>query len=501
MPESPDQPSTPLQFPPLLGPVRRALHSDVPVFLVGGAVRDALLARDTHDLDFAVGGDALGLARKVADQLGGAYYTMDPEHGTGRVILTGSDQERYILDFTRFRGPDLESDLRARDFTINAIAVRVSDLKKTFDPTGGVSDLRKGLLRTCSATALQDDPLRIMRGVRLATTLSFHIVPAARSQMRAAAEQLSQVSLERVRDELFRILTGPKPEIALRALDRLGGLAYILPELEKLKTITETIDGTSTLWDHSFRTLQKLRTLLDTFGPEHDPDTAATYAQGFAVVRLGRYRAPITAHLDRELAPERSTRSILALAALYHEVGRTSGQQDSPRRIRAPLRAEDSARLATMRGRELRLSNRELKRLATIVQHHLRPQRLAQMEPGLSRRDVYRYFRETGPAGVDIVLLSLADTLATYGPALSQKVWTSSLNVARELMEAWWEHRDERVDPPPFLSGQDLLRALDLAPGPDIGKILEKLREAQACGEIQDRDGALALAGRLVDRM
>ncbi len=95
---------------------------------------------------------------------------------------------------------------------------------------------------------------------------------------------------------------------------------------------------------------------------------------------------------------------------------------------------------------------------------------------------------------MDICLLSLADTLATYGPALPQDIWTAHLDVVRTLLEAWWEKRPERVAPPPLVSGEDLIRDLQMAPGPDMGLLLERLREAQACGEVQTRAEALALA-------
>jgi len=137
------------------------------------------------------------------------------------------------------------------------------------------------------------------------------------------------------------------------------------------------------------------------------------------------------------------------------------------------------------------LSNLEIERLGCIVRHHMRPLWLAQA-PGLpSRRAVYRFFRDTGAAGVDICLLSLADTLATYRTALPQETWLRQVEVVRSLLEAWWEKREKEIAPPALVNGNDLQSLFQLAPGPLIGQLLEAVREAQAAGELKNQEEAL----------
>ncbi len=130
----------------------------------------------------------------------------------------------------------------------------------------------------------------------------------------------------------------------------------------------------------------------------------------------------------------------------------------------------------------------------------MRPLWLAQTGKLPSKRAIYRFFRETGEAGVDICLLSIADTLATYGPTLPQNTWSNHLDVIRSLLEAWWEQPDERVSPPKLLSGNDLIVELDVKPGPQIGKILEAIREAQATNQIRTREDALELARGILNK-
>jgi len=124
------------------------LVQDVPIWFVGGGVRDHLLSRKTYDLDFAVDGDAIAFARRVADQLGGYYYTLDEERGTGRVLHQDEEGQRLTLDFARIRGDDITADLTARDFTINAMAINLSDPDEWLDPTAGARDLKDKILIT-----------------------------------------------------------------------------------------------------------------------------------------------------------------------------------------------------------------------------------------------------------------------------------------------------------------------------------------------------------------
>jgi hypothetical protein len=174
-------------------------------------------------------------------------------------------------------------------------------------------------------------------------------------------------------------------------------------------------------------------------------------------------------------------------------VGKPATQHiDEGGRIRFFEHEQLGAQLAQQRGAWLHLSNIEIERLATIIRQHMRPLWLAQNGEPPTRRAIYRYFRDTGAVGVDICLLSLADTLATYGTELPQDTWAHQLEITRTLFEAWWEQAEEKVSPPALLNGRDLMEIFRLSPGPEIGRLLEEVREAQASGAIQERDEALA---------
>jgi tRNA nucleotidyltransferase/poly(A) polymerase len=489
----------PLHLSPLLTRLVAALPENATVYAVGGVVRDALLGRVSHDWDFAVTGSALPLARRVADRLGGAYFPMDVEHDTARIILVDDDGSRVNFDFAGLRGGTLETDLVARDFSVNALAVDVRQPDALLDPLGGLADLRAKRLRACAPTAMSDDPVRVLRGVRQAASLGFHIDPETRRLMRQAVPGLPHISPERRRDELFKILDGRQPAACLRALEILDALPHLLSELTALKGVQQSPPHTADVWAHTLNVVTALEDVLAALSPEYDPEKANNLTLGLLVLRLGRFRQALGEHLAASLNTDRSLRPLIFLAALYHDAAKPATRtQDEDGRIRFFEHDQRGAELAAKRAHALHLSNPEIERLKLIVRYHMRPLLLAQT--GLpTERACYRFFRDTGAAGVDICLLSLADTLGTYGTTLPQDAWANQLDVIRCLLEAWWERAQQVVAPPPLLNGNDLMVELTLSPGPQIGGLLEAIREAQAAGELSTRSEALELAKRMVD--
>lgn len=478
----------------LLTQVQGVLPAGVQVYLVGGAVRDALAERSTQDLDFVLAGDVLGLARRVANSLGAAYFPLDEERSTVRLIVNQADGSRIKLDFSAMRGPDLESDLKARDFTINAIALPLAAPERLIDPLGGALDLMNRVLRACSLDTFLEDPIRVLRAVRLAIALNCKIHPETSLLLRQAIPRLEQVSPERVRDELFRIIAGPQPATGIRLLDMLGALNFVLPEIMTLKGVTQPPPHISKVWEHTLEVVQRLDQVLGVLSLQYDQEKAANWALGFIAVQLGRYRVQLDEHLRTQINPERSIRGLIFLAALYHDAGKpVTRHVDDAGRIRFFEHEQVSAELVAHRARVLRLSNVEIERLAIIVRSHMRPLLLAQTGETPSRRAIYRYFKASGPAGIDVSLLSLADSLATYGPTLPRETWARHLAVIRTLFEAWWEKPDQVVYPPPVLNGHDLIQIFDLKPGPQVGQLLDAIREAQAVGQINTREQALDL--------
>jgi tRNA nucleotidyltransferase/poly(A) polymerase len=489
-----------ISFSAILDRVAAALPAEIPIYLVGGAVRDSMLGKRVHDLDFVLPGDVMKHARQIAKVLGCAFFPLDEERDAARLILVDQSGQRNTLDFAAYRGPDLESDLRGRDFTINAMAVDLRSHLALYDPLGGASDLREKLIRACSPNSLSDDPVRILRAIRLAASLDFRILPDTRSLMRRAISGLSHTSPERLRDELFKILSGSQPSTSIRALDLLGALPYVLPELIELKGVEQSPPHLYEVWEHTLGVLRQLENILHALRKDYDQDAAANMSMGLLVMRLGRYREQLEAHFQNSLNPERNLRGLLFFAALYHDIAKPGTRQvEESGRIRFLRHEQVGEEMVAVRSRELKLSNAETGRVKAIVRHHLRPLLLAQSQSSLTRRAIYRFFKATGPAGVEVCLLSLADVLATYGAGLTTQVWSRHLDVVRGLLEAWWEYPQESVSPADIINGHELMDQLGIEPGPLIGRLLDAIRERQAMGAIQTKEQALSLAKELLE--
>lgn len=464
---------TSLSFPPIFERVKTALSS-TEVYLVGGAVRDAFLDVKTRDLDFSMPSGSITTARKVADRLQGAFFILDEERKVARVILTDDDDQRYILDFTAFQGQKIEDDLRSRDFTLTAMAVPMSDPQQLIDPLGGLPDLQQGVLRACTSHAMGDDPLRILRAVRLAVQYDFRISEDTRTQMRVEKGGLREVSPERLRDEFFRMLEGPHQAAAMRVLSHMDLFPYLLP-------------GYTPFSPYHQRCLRFLERLWDLLGKDHDPEAAASWAMGLSVLRLGRFRDRIRAYKRSTLVPGRLIPSLVMFAALYLPEQK---ERDSLRNAHVD---------AVEQARSLRLGNDECSRLRDMLHAFQWVDEFAASPDLPTNREIYRYFQGYGWAGVDALFLGMADILSRRGEADAFEEWPQMLDLARLCLQAWWEKRGEIISPPPLLDGHDLIETFGLSPGPEIGEILRKLKEEQAAGEISSRKEAFSFARSILD--
>lgn len=480
-------------------------RQNVDVLLVGGAVRDGLLGRPVHDLDFVVDGDATALAASVSRALGGVLVLLDQERDTARVVVWYAGR-RFYLDFSRRQGEGWDADLRARDFTVNAIAVGPGG--RYLDPSSGRGDLAAGQLRATNEGAFRDDPLRTLRAVRLHAELGLHIEEKTFQWIQRDAPLLPRAAAERIRDELVRILGAQDAARHLATLDDLGLLAQVMPELMATKGVEQSPPHQWDVWPHTRMTVEAVEGVLGSLAGKHvrgDNLGVPGWAWGDLVKRLGSLQSDIVAHLGRAVSDTRDRGFALKLSVLLHDVGKpqtSSVGEDG--RIHFYNHEKVGAELTAERLRALRFSGAEIVLAHTIVLHHLRPGHLARTKglhreakpKGPTRRAIYRYFKALGDAGVEVALLSLADMLATWGPTLPSRRWLRRLDVVTTLLTAYFDN-SETVAPMPLVNGHELMAALALSPGPEVGRLLEAVREAQATGEVTSREEALALAERL----
>lgn len=484
------------------------------VCLVGGAVRDLLLERPVHDWDFVVEHDALSLARATANRLGGAFFPLDEERDTGRIVMHDSRGVRTFVDLAVRRGLDWQADLEARDLTVNAMAVLLEaghvspPSPALLDPFGGQADLQARLIRAVTARSFRDDPARTMRAVRLAGELHFQLEPQTAEWIRRDAHMLRHVSAERVRDELAKLLAQPDAFSGVRQMDGLGLLDQVLPEVAALRGVDQSLPHHWPVFEHTLYVLAALERLvaegvMQALPPPAGGTDMAFSTQAFvwrdAAHLLADWRDRLVAHLSTPLGDDRPALVSLKLATLLHDCAKpetkTLGEDG---RNHFYGHDDAGAPIAAERARMLRFNNAEVERVRAIIANHMRPQQLADAESGVTRRAAYRYFRDAREAGVDVLLLALADHIATHGPDVKADRWGRRIQAARTLLAEYWTRLAKDVAPPPLVSGIDLMAALGLPQGPRIGELIEAIREAQATGQVTTRQEALELARRIV---
>jgi putative nucleotidyltransferase with HDIG domain len=272
-----------------------------------------------------------------------------------------------------------------------------------------------------------------------------------------------------------------------------------MPELIKMKGVEQSPPHVYDVWTHTLAALDHLDQILSALRVGYDAKNTNDMFTGLLTLRLGRYREKFARHFSEPLNIDRPHRSLLFFAALYHDVCKPETKTtDENGRVRFFDHEIKGAEVVAERARSFNLSNDEVERLRVIVKHHMRFHNFASRLEGEkqtpSRKAIYRFFRDSGKAGIDLILLALADMRSTRASELTTEAWTAYLDVARILLENYWEKPEEVVAPPRLLDGNALIKELSLTPGPRIGKLLEAIRENQAAGKIETREQALAFA-------
>lgn len=404
-------------------------------WVVGGYVRDKLLDRPHPNPDVVVErGDALKLAERFAELAGADPPVTFERFGTAQVTLPGhlvefvnARAESYASDSRKpdVRPATLDEDLRRRDFTINTLLMDLEG--KIHDPLGGRKDLEARILRTPTdpLRTFADDPLRMLRAVRFASELGFELAPDLLPAMRQMKGRLAPpvISAERIADELRRMLISPRPRLSLELLDAGELLEVVLPEVAACKGVPQSGYHTHDVFGHTLLTVERL-----------PPDL---------VVRL---------------------------AALFHDVGKPStATPDGAFTGHENVGAE----LAKAALERLRFSQKEIETVVKLVRLHLRP---VYYNSEWSDGAVRRLARDAGPVLDRLMAMARADIAASAYPE------PEKLDELQARIQAALSERPSRLAP--LVTGDDVMRARGIGPGPEVGRIKKRLEEAVIDGEV-----------------
>jgi poly(A) polymerase len=415
----------------------------VKAWVVGGYVRDKLLGLPHPNPDVVVeGGDALKLAERFAQLAYAGPPVTFERFGTAQVTLAGhlvefvsARAESYAAESRKpdVRPATLEEDLKRRDFTINTLLM---DFDGTIhDPLGGRKDLESRILRTPTdpLRTFADDPLRMLRAIRFASQLGFELAPDLVPAMRQMRNRLAPpvISIERIADELRRMLASDRPRLAIELMDDGGLLELVLPELKRCKGVAQTGFHTHDVYGHTLLTVEGVPADL-----------------------------------------------VLRLAALFHDVGKPSTATAEGAFPGHELVGAQLARAALER---LRFSQKEIEPVVELIRLHLRP---VYYSSEWTDGAVRRLARDGGEQLGRLIALARADIAASAYPQ------PEKLDELQARIDSVLSEKPSRLAP--LLTGEDVMRVRGIGPGPEVGRIKQRLEELVIDGEIPPtREAAL----------
>ena len=436
-----------------------AAQRGVKAFVIGGYVRDCFLGRSCNDIDIVVEGSGIDFARAVGEMTG-SYVSYFKNFGTAmlhyrgdEIEFVGARRESYRRESRKPIVEDgtLEDDQKRRDFTINALAfsLQEDDFGELVDPFGGLDDLKAGIIRTPldPITTYSDDPLRMLRAVRFATKLStpelqFTIVEESLQAMRELSDRLGILSMERITEELNKMLVTAHPSKAFYLMEQTGLLERILPELCALKGV-ETVEGRGHKENFS-HTLMVLDNVAATDGPE--------------------------------------PKLWLRWAALLHDIGKPASKRYDPS-IGWTFHGHDviGSKMVPVIFKRLKLPIDASKYVRKLVWLHLRP--IALVDDGVTDSAVRRLLFDAGDDIDDLMLLCKAD-VTSKNPAKVARVRSNFSLVEEILVEVEEKDRLRNFKNP--ITGEYVMEVYGIPPCSKIGSLKEKVKEAILDGEIEN---------------
>ncbi len=433
-----------------------AKEKKVPLFLVGGYLRDLLLGVRAKDYDFALPKDDSSFIETMEETLRLRFFKVGKEEigtTTYRII-----KESMSIDLTFLQGETIEEDLRRRDFTMNAVAFSLQD-ERFHRIDGALEDIGKKLIRVVSNRSIDLDPLRMLRAVRYFCTLKgFTIDTELKEEISLKKEKIFAVPAERIRTELDQILLSPQPAIAIRSLYEFNLLLSLFPELKGLKSLGQDEHHHLDALSHTLLIVEKVSWALE-------------WAE--------RNRRAVLLNQENRLS--------LYYAALFHDIGKQDTySKDEKGRVHFYYHEAFSVQAAERIMERLRFSNLMRDKILHLVKNHMRILNLSRETKETALRRLVNQMGDETPL---LVLLSLADKEASRGILSVQNdevVETHCVHIIELFREK------DIVHPPPLITGYDVM-ALGYPSSPRVGQILSFIRHKQVEGEIKNREEALRM--------
>ncbi|MCR4662864.1 MAG: HD domain-containing protein [Endomicrobiaceae bacterium] len=462
--------------------INLAKETNTEVYVVGGYIRDFLLKKETLDIDLVVSEKPEPFAKKLAKKINGKCFKLHEDLQTYRVAVFNNPDLQYI-DISLMQGKNIKEDLSRRDFTINALAVKIEkfdNIKKNItDYFNGLKDLKAKKINVVSKTAFLDDPLRILRAFRFSSEYKFKITKETLSLIKKYSSRISTVAGERIKNELFRILNNKKSSQYIAAIDECGLFEQMFPVVTKMKKSAKNFYyHPKGLFQHCFQTYEALENIL---------------------VKLDKYfpksKDILEQHLNEHFSENVNKKNLLKFVAIFHDCAKPECAKRMGSKMRFLGHEELGAKKTAQIMKELKMSNKEIEFAKAIISEHMRPSNLAKSEV-ITTRAQMRLFRDIKENTPDLLILAMSDWHSYK--TLKKKIYPKKVLKQQEksvakLIFAYFDFinnkpKDKIVD------GNILMKEFHLKPGKIIGELLSYINNAYEEGRIKDKKQALKYA-------
>ena len=434
-------------------------------YIVGGFLRDCLLNRESCDVDIVVPQNtAESTAKRLADFINGYFVELDNVNNIYRVVF--EDKINYV-DIADCTGSCIEEDLKRRDFTINAIAY---DLKKQklIDINSGLEDLKKGIIREISEFNITDDPIRILRAFRFQSELGFNFSDELKEIIKKHCLLIKNPAKERVNTELIKLFDGKYADGTLMDMENFGILEQVFPFVKDLKKVPPNSHHHLGLLEHSIETVKQVQLYYEN-----------------AV-------ADVKSHLDETLFAGHKRIAYLKLGAFLHDTGKPSVWTIDTQtgRHRFIMHDSEGAKIIEPYLKDLKFSKKQISYLQKIIKNHIYPAGVVTSDE-TSEKAYLRFYRKMGDETIDLIAIAYADRMSALGPEITQEMINKNINGLDKLLNGYLKQKTELKPLPKLLDGKEIMQILNIPQSKELGKIIEKLKEAQISSDVITKEDAI----------
>ncbi len=458
--------------------ILKILEKDNPSFfyIVGGFLRNYMLGRQSYDIDLIGKGNIFPKVKDFCKKIRATIVTLDEERRIYRVIKKIKNKE-ITFDFSSFEGNSLYEDLKNRDFTINTFALLLKDVfspfkNKIIDPFNGKKDLDKKQIKIVSQLSLMKDPLRILRAYRLEGILNFKIEENTNRILKREIPNIKNVSNERIRDEFFKILSTEKSYKYLYIFQKNLLLETLFPQIKVMYDKRPYYYHKGGLWEHSIETVKSLENIFSNLN-----------------VYFPRVYKKIANYLEEDISQHITRKTLLKWSGFLHDIGKPQTAKIINGKMRFFGHQNVGVKIAKEICKQLKLSNKAIKFITSTIYQHMRPGTLSEVG-FVTKRALYRYFRDLKEEGVTTLILSLADRLS-YKNVRKKELKIENHKTIIRKMVYYYLLKKSSLELKPLLNGYEIMENFNIPSSPLVGRLLDVLKEAQSTGAVKTKKQAI----------